>query len=95
LTRLVVPVVSTAILVDLVIVTIGTLNDFSLIYAMTGGGPGDASNVLSVFMYRQAFVTYQLAYGTAIAVVLLLLGAVFAVIYIRILRRQGSLNVAR
>ena len=95
LTRLIVPVVSTAILVDLVIVTIGTLNDFSLIYAMTGGGPGDASNVLSVFMYRQAFVTFQLAYGTAIAVVLLLLGAVFAVIYIRILRRQGSLNVAR
>ena len=55
------------------------------------GGPGNASNVLSVFMYRQAFSNYQLAYGTAIAVVLLLMGAVLAALYIRLLRRQGSL----
>lgn len=95
LTRVVVPLLATTILVDLVVVTLGTLNDFSLIYAMTGGGPGTASNVLSVFMYRQAFETYQLAYGTAIAVVLLVIGAVFAVIYIRILRRAGTLNAAR
>ncbi|MGA2472184.1 MAG: sugar ABC transporter permease [Acidimicrobiales bacterium] len=91
LTRLTIPLVSSAIVVDLVIITLGTLNDFSLIYAMTGGGPGNASNVLSVFMYRQAFSNYQLAYGTAIAVVLLLMGAVLAAIYIRLLRRQGSL----
>lgn len=93
--RIILPLVSTTILIDLVLITLGTLNDFSLIYAMTGGGPGDASSVLSVFMYRQAFVTYQLAFGTAIAVVMLALGAVFAVIYIRILRRQGALNLAR
>ena len=95
LSRIVVPLLTTTILVDLVVITLGTLNDFSLIYAMTGGGPGTASNVLSVYMYREAFETYQLAFGTAISVVLLLIGAVFAVIYIRVLRRQGTLNVAR
>ena len=95
LTRLTVPLVSSAIVVDLVIITLATLNDFSLIYAMTGGGPGNASNVLSVFMYRQAFSNYELAYGTAIAVVLLLIGAVLAAVYIRLLRRQGSLAEMR
>jgi multiple sugar transport system permease protein len=96
LTRLTVPLVSSAIVVDLVIITLATLNDFSLIYAMTGGGPGNASNVLSVFMYRQAFSNYELAYGTAIAVVLLLIGAVLAALYIRLLRRQqGSLAQMR
>ena len=60
-----------------------------------GGGPGNASNVLSVFMYRQAFSNYELAYGTAIAVVLLLIGAVLAAVYIRLLRRQGSLAEMR
>jgi multiple sugar transport system permease protein len=94
LTRIIVPMLSATILVDLVLVTLGTLNDFTLIFAMTGGGPGTSSTVLSVFMYQQAFVSFQLAYGTAIAVVLLGVGAVFAVAYIRILRRQGALNVA-
>lgn len=95
LTNVVLPLLSTAILVDLVLITLGTLNDFTLIFAMTGGGPGDASNVLSVFMYRQAFVTFQLGFGTAIAIVMLAVGGVFAVAYIRLLRRQGALNVAR
>jgi len=95
LVRLIIPLLSTTILVDLVLITLGTLNDFTLIFAMTGGGPGTSSTVLSVFMYQQAFVTFQLAYGTAIAVVLLAIGAVFAVTYIRILRRQGALNMVR
>jgi len=95
LARIIVPMLSATILVDLVLITLGTLNDFTLIFAMTGGGPGTNSTVLSVFMYQQAFVSFQLAYGTAIAVVLLAVGAVFAVLYIRILRRQGALQVAR
>ena len=95
LTRLTIPLLSSAIVVDLVIITLATLNDFSLIYTMTGGGPGNASNVLSVFMYRQAFSNYELAYGTAIAVVLLVIGAILAALYIRLLRRQGSLAEMR
>jgi multiple sugar transport system permease protein len=95
LRSIIIPLLSTTILVDFVLITLGTLNDFTLIFAMTGGGPGTSSNVLSVFMYQQAFVTFQLAYGTAIAVVLLAVGAVFSVIYIRTLRHQGALNLAR
>lgn len=95
LIRLIIPLLSTTILVDLVLITLGTLNDFTLIFAMTGGGPGTSSTVLSVFMYQQAFVTFQLAYGTAISVVLLAIGAVFAITYIRVLHRQGALDMAR
>lgn len=95
LRSIILPLLSTTILVDFVLITLGTLNDFTLIFAMTGGGPGTNSNVLSVFMYQQAFGTFQLAYGTAIAVVLLAIGAVFSVIYIRTLRKQGALNFAR
>lgn len=95
LRSIILPLLSTTILVDFVLITLGTLNDFTLIFAMTGGGPGTGSNVLSVFMYQQAFGTFQLAYGTAIAVVLLAIGAVFSVIYIRTLRKQGALNFVR
>lgn len=95
LIKIILPMLSATILVDLVLITLGTLNDFTLIFAMTGGGPGTDSTVLSVFMYQQAFASFQLAYGTAIAVVLLAVGAVFAVAYIRILRRQGAIEAAR
>jgi len=95
LSRIILPMLSATILVDLVLITLGTLNDFTLIFAMTGSGPGTNSTVLSVFMYQQAFASFQLAYGTAIAVVLLVVGAIFAVGYIRILRRQGALGVGR
>ncbi|MGC2484753.1 MAG: sugar ABC transporter permease [Acidimicrobiales bacterium] len=95
LRSVILPLLATTILIDFVLITLGTLNDFTLIFAMTGGGPGTSSNVLSVFMYQQAFGTFQLAYGTAISVVLLIVGAVFSVIYIRALRRRGSLNMVR
>jgi multiple sugar transport system permease protein len=95
LRSIIIPLLATTILVDFVLITLGTLNDFTLIFAMTGGGPGTSSNVLSVFMYQQAFGTFQIAYGTAIAVILLLVGAVFSVFYLRTLRRQGALNFVR
>lgn len=95
LRSVILPLLATTILIDFVLITLGTLNDFTLIFAMTGGGPGTASNVLSVFMYQQAFNTFQLAYGTAIAVVLLVIGAIFSVVYIRTLRRRGALNFVR
>ena len=95
LRSIILPLLATTILIDFVLITLGTLNDFTLIFAMTGGGPGTSSNVLSVFMYQQAFNTFQLAYGTAIAVVLLVIGAIFSVIYIRTLRKRGALNFVR
>lgn len=86
ITKITVPLLKSTVMVDLVLITLATLNDFTLIYAMTGGGPGDNSNVLSVFMYQEGFTNYQMAYGAAISVVLQLIGVVLSVSYIRALR---------
>lgn len=72
---------------NMMLVTLQTLGVFTLIFAMTGGGPGDATMTLPLFMYQQAFIGFQLGYGTAISLVLLLIGAVFSLLYMR------SLNV--
>ena len=55
-------------------------------YTMTGGGPGNQTATLPVFMYKQAFVSYQLGYGTAISLVLLLIGATASLIYMKMLK---------
>jgi multiple sugar transport system permease protein len=53
---------------------------------MTGGGPGNATTTLPIFMYNQAFINYQLGYGTAISMLLLIMGIVLSLFYIRSLK---------
>jgi len=85
---IILPLIKGSILVDVVLVTLATLNDFTLIFTLTGGGPGNASQVLSTYMYQQGFVNYQIAYGTAVSVILLLVGVVLSIFYVRALRRS-------
>ena len=51
---------------------------------MTGGGPSGKTQTLPVYMYLQAFKSFQLGYGSAISVVLLVLGIMLSVLYTRV-----------
>jgi multiple sugar transport system permease protein len=86
ITKVVIPMVKGTISTNLMLVTLQTLGVFTLIYTMTGGGPGMKTSTLPVFMYKQAFVSYQLGYGTAISLVLLVLGACASLIYMKLLK---------
>jgi multiple sugar transport system permease protein len=55
---------------------------------MTGGGPGTKSSTLPVLAYQEAFKFGELGFGTAIATIMLLLGAAFSIIYIRALKPE-------
>lgn len=83
LTRIILPYIKGTITTNMMLVTLQTLGVFGLIYAMTGGGPGTLTTTLPIFMYNQAFVSYQLGYGTAISLLLLLIGIVLSLFYIR------------
>jgi multiple sugar transport system permease protein len=83
----VLPNLKGTILVAVVLVTLATLNDFVLIFTMTGGGPGNESQVLSTYMYQTGFTEYRIAYATAVSVVLLIIGVVLSVLYVRALRK--------
>ncbi|WP_407870770.1 carbohydrate ABC transporter permease [Paenibacillus sp. P36] len=86
LTSIILPYIKGTITTNAMLVTLQTLGVFGLIYAMTGGGPGTATTTLPIFMYNQAFINYQLGYGTAISLLLLLLGIVLSLFYIRTLK---------
>ncbi|MFD0049567.1 carbohydrate ABC transporter permease [Actinomycetes bacterium NPDC127524] len=81
--RIVLPMVKGSIVTNMILVTLQTLGVFTLIFAMTGGGPGTATQTLPIFMYNQAFVNYQLGYGTAISLILLVIGIGASLIYMR------------
>lgn len=80
------PLIRRAIATNLMLITLQTLSLFTLIFVMTGGGPGVQTQTLPIFMYQQAFRFFQLGYGTAISLVLLLIGALASLIYVRLLR---------
>lgn len=80
------PIIRGSIATNLMLVTLQTLAVFTLIWVMTAGGPANASTTLPVLAYVEAFRFGDIGYGTAVAVVLLLVGAVFGAAYIRLLR---------
>nr|WP_245930362.1 sugar ABC transporter permease [Allonocardiopsis opalescens] len=84
------PLIRRSILTNLILITLQTLQVFTLIYIMTGGGPGTRSETLPVLMYEQAFDFGHLGYGTAIALVLLAVAGLVSAVYVRALRAEGS-----
>jgi multiple sugar transport system permease protein len=84
--KITIPMIKGQIVTNMVLVTLQTLGVFTLIYALTGGGPGTATQTLPIYMYNQAFVNYQLGYGTAISLAMLLIGIIASLLYIRLLR---------
>ncbi|MFD8863917.1 carbohydrate ABC transporter permease [Streptomyces sp. NPDC059590] len=82
------PMIRRSIGTNLMLNTLQTLSVFGLIWAMTRGGPGNRSQTLPVFMYDQAFNKSLIGYGTAVALLLLLVGALFSLVYLRLMRDE-------
>ncbi|MCK1796191.1 sugar ABC transporter permease [Streptomyces sp. XM4193] len=72
--------------------TIWTFNMFPVIYLLTRGGPGDSSEILVTYAFRLAFLESPRDFATSAAwgVIILLLLSAFAVVYRRVLRKQGE-----
>jgi alpha-glucoside transport system permease protein len=71
--RITVPMVSLPMSVLAVTLIVNVIKLFDLIFVMTGGGPGKTSRVIAFTMYQQAFEAGQYGFGSALAVVMLLL----------------------
>jgi len=85
-----VPGIKNILIIVVLLSTIWTFNDFQIVYILTKGGPGGATQVLPVFTYEVAFGAQRL--GEAIAVALYMLPALAAVIIVlaRYMRRGRS-----
>ncbi|GGR66639.1 amino acid ABC transporter permease [Streptomyces aureoverticillatus] len=82
------PMIRRSIGTNLMLNTLQTLSVFGLIWVMTRGGPGNRSQTLPLFMYEQAFQKSMIGYGTAVALLLLLVGSLFSLVYMRLLRTE-------
>ncbi|GAA0581181.1 sugar ABC transporter permease [Paractinoplanes ferrugineus] len=80
------PQLKYTIITSSTLMVVGSLTFFDLIYVLTGGGPGDATNALALQMYRLGFQSNLMGPASAIAVILVLVGLSLSLL----LRRLGG-----
>ena len=82
-----VPLLRNTIIVVTLLTMIGALRVFDFIYVLTGGGPGDATQVPATMIYKQAFFLGRMGYANAISVLLLISTVGLGFLQIRYSRR--------
>lgn len=83
------PEMSPSITINLMLSVIGGLRTFDQVWAMTGGGPGGATDTISTLIFKSAFKYGEVGFGLALALVLTLLVAILSGIQYSALARQG------
>lgn len=84
------PLLRPVLVFVLVTTIIGSFQIFDTIAVTTGGGPVDATRVITWYIFEYAFQRFQMGYATAAAVVLFLILIVITIIQMRILRSDES-----
>jgi multiple sugar transport system permease protein len=82
------PLLKPAILIALLLRTMDLLRVFDQIFILTEGGPGFATETISLYIYRTAFRFFDFGYAAAMSFVLLALTNVISTIYIRLLQTK-------
>lgn len=83
-TRVIIPQIKTSTFTAFVILMIFSLKAFDFIWILTDGGPGWATTILNITVFRVAFKSNQFAYSSAIATTLLLIVMVIVIPYLYI-----------
>lgn len=84
------PAIRDVLTIGLILRLIENFRLFDVVYAATKGGPGTATEVVSMYAFRQIFQFFNVGYGAAVSVVILFIGVLLASLAVRMLRREES-----
>ena len=84
------PLLRPVLLVVVVYETMTAILTFDTIFVMTGGGPADATALISWFAYAEIFKSLDLGHGIALAIIIAAITLVLILIYLRLLRTEDS-----
>ena len=87
--RITLPLLRSVLLIALLFRTLDALRAFDLMFVLTGGGPANTTETLTVYAYRSLFQTLQLGLGSAIGVTVFAIVMLVAWAYLATLRREG------
>ncbi|MFI3168647.1 MAG: sugar ABC transporter permease [Faecalibacterium sp.] len=88
--RMIIPMSQETIKMVTILLLVGTLRAFDLVYVMTGGGPNHATEVLPMHLFVEAFKNFNYGAGSVVAVIIFFL-AMFITVVMRRLMKTDSL----
>lgn len=83
------PMIQNTVLIATIILSVHYFNMIELPLVLTGGGPVNATEVLGLRVYREAFELYRFGSGAAIAMLIFVVNVVVSLAYIRVLRAEA------
>jgi len=92
LTNITIPLLSSTIRTTAYLSIIGSLQQFILVWIMTKGGPVNASEMMSTYMYRYSFIRFDFGYGSAAAILMFLVCLIVSLLYQRIFPQRDYLG---
>lgn len=79
------PSISPILLFNMVVATVNSFNGaFTLLYPLTGGGPGNATKVLSLLIYEKAFKQFDMGTASALAFIMFIIVAVISILQFKL-----------
>lgn len=88
------PMLRPAIFVALIFRTITAIQTFDIPFAMTGGGPGDATETLAMYIHKTTLDFLDFGYGSALAALMFVLSMAATSGYLRYTRRSSARSEA-
>jgi len=86
--RIILPLLMPVILVVLIFRTMDAFRVFDAVYVLTGGGPANTTETLSIYAYKVLFQTLQFGYGSTLAIVVFLCVGAMSLLYLRALKAE-------
>lgn len=84
LTRITIPLLTPSLFFSLIIALIGAFQVFESMFVLTNGGPGDATRTVVMYLYREAFGSFNMGYAATMAVVLFVIILALTVTQVRL-----------
>jgi len=91
-TRITLPLLRPALLVALIFRTVDAFRVFDVIYVMTGGGPGTATEPIALYTFSALLENLRFGFGSALSVIIFTVTFVLALVAIRLMGRRALLE---
>lgn len=82
------PMIKTPLLISTIILTLSNINNLTVPMSLTGGGPGTATSVITIPIYRLGFENYQFGTSSALSILLFAVTLLLSIIYVKAVKYE-------